>query len=1617
MSQRTQPASWIADEYGGSYLNNPEQQNRDLRSANGMAILIQQMVRDRGGGQDGYRRAGELINETLDELSARAPFGFVSPAFALGMTQVLLEKANGMNGQEFLGYLDNIRDRDNPLFFWQRSTLDPLFEEVKGRTRAHVEEIYGKSSFTVFDAMKGQSGPLAFAAGYADALLDEVGSTGRPLLLGAANPLEVGRQTVEMMRNLDRVPQVLQQVVREADQLIQASTLDDYHKGFLAVKISLIALDAVDVVEAGMAIGNLARRMRGKDINGIDDALQALDEGPQQMRQRGQAGNANDLAQGDLSARSRTPTASPSAQATELTNQLIQGLPENYREPYREAFTQLLRANNYDTPQEVAGFARWLNDNPNHAVTQRYHEIAQETMQQRMVSSYPDKAEFAYQRALNDTFRDAKLTTPQDRMAYLDAFNGPNAAAFRTALDERALGHVVDHSLRNIPPNARDAYRASLASILSEQGYLGQGRFDPGGAQGYLDRLAGAPGGPAAMAVHNRAMNVVVNTAADRFPDGTEGYYARAYRQTFQAENIGNPSAAQRYIDNLNAAPNGPAMRAVTNRAIGNIVHDVVDDMPRNVQAAYSRALRLSLDQAGADTPAEALSFARNLGDGRQVQSIAALHHRAFDSVIQSALSSQMDAPTRTAYTQALREALDASGNGPVRGADGRASYNFNSVENAQRYVINLATSPESMQRIHDRAGELLGRGRTPDRPGNGDTPTPDVGSGQQPPNPPRPPRTGGDTPTPDAGSGQQPPNPPRPPRTGGDTPTPDAGGGQQPPNPPRPPTTGGPDDRPDRPNRPDDDTPTPRQPTTLDFARPRAFQHNGQSWDIAGVNTGTPPSLSLITENAVPRFVPRDALLPRTPNGDLAPREVSLVQLDGNRSVTSSETYQVIGVEKKGLKIARDGANGERIEHVIPFNDPNQEVRFAFPGGGSYAARQNQYGSVRFDPVDPQTTTVQIVPGMQFEARLQGRELEGPRLIAMNPQGELFVANPLRTPEIISARDIAPTWQKVPSSTAPNVDLYMDSARHRQAGLRSGRDGEALEPINTLNGDHRISHGFANQIYRPVLDALRNPATTGDVSIAMYAFGTSLDGRRYTEALLDYAQRNPNSRITVHSGDVTINGRRGEELNTWLADRYPNITITEPLPPSNFRVPHEKIVAIGDQVFVSSEKMGMAMSRKIGFMAEIGGEDARLMHQYIQQLGDRQAPRIDPSDPNSPRGPGRAELVDRLAEHGILIDDPVAGRYPNAAAMQRTIAEAQQSLRIFQSEITDVEAARSIARRSDESVAAGRPLNIDVKYRDIDTDSERILNEAAARNPNLKHQLVPSDTFSPIYQHENFVLSERGGVLTSGFMWEPKSGQVPRYTSGGEGGVMLDADQARQYSEFIDRQPTRQRGPASLLNRLEEHFKNSDLWPQLWQTIERLQPRNRDRAADPDAAPSIASLSNANASPASLERGSTLAALSIPPMALDAASSPRPPQSGEPNYLAYAQSGDAVARLNAKLNLDPSQQPQLQESTEKLRVAAATLAVNEGRRVDAIDLNKAAPNLPAGSLAFVIEQQRNGDTERFGTIKIQEVMQATLGEGYQKLASATLNPELQAAQNNRESELARQSARSANLS
>lgn len=110
----------------------------------------------------------------------------------------------------------------------------------------------------------------------------------------------------------------------------------------------------------------------------------------------------------------------------------------------------------------------------------------------------------------------------------------------------------------------------------------------------------------------------------------------------------------------------------------------------------------------------------------------------------------------------------------------------------------------------------------------------------------------------------------------------------------------------------------------------------------------------------------------------------------------------------------------------------------------------------------------------------------------------------------------------------------------------------------------------------------------------------------------------------------------------------------------------------------------------------------------------------------------------------------------------------------------------------------------------------------------------------------------------------------------------------------------------------------------------------------------------------------------------------PAPPQPGDPAFDAYLQSTKAVEQLNASLNVPRS------EATEKLVVAAATVAVQQNLRIDEVALNKPTAAQPGGTTAFVIEKTGNPETDRVGTVLMRQAMQTPLEEGYRSLAAAT---------------------------
>jgi hypothetical protein len=86
-------------------------------------------------------------------------------------------------------------------------------------------------------------------------------------------------------------------------------------------------------------------------------------------------------------------------------------------------------------------------------------------------------------------------------------------------------------------------------------------------------------------------------------------------------------------------------------------------------------------------------------------------------------------------------------------------------------------------------------------------------------------------------------------------------------------------------------------------------------------------------------------------------------------------------------------------------------------------------------------------------------------------------------------------------------------------------------------------------------------------------------------------------------------------------------------------------------------------------------------------------------------------------------------------------------------------------------------------------------------------------------------------------------------------------------------------------------------------------------------------------------------------------------------------------------------------EPSEKLTVAAATVAVEQRLRVDEVALNPPSATMAGGTTAFVIERGETRESDRYGTLPMQVAMQTPLEEGYRRLNEAAEQNRQQAPQ------------------
>lgn len=1509
----SQPASWIADEYGGSYLNNPQQQNRDLAAAHDMAILIQRTVQNKGGD---YQRTGELINETLNELRGRAPFGFVTPAFALGTTQVLLDRANQMSGPQFVQYLEGIKDRDNPLFFWQQSTLDPLMDQVKDRTRAHVEQIYGKSTFSVFEGMKGQHGPLAYSAGAADAVLNEVGGGARGMILAASNPVEAGRQVIDMGRNLDRIPQALQQQFVEAQKLIAASGLDDYHKGYLDARTLMIVLDVKDVVETGMSLANLSRKLRSGEVNTIGDAMRALDDGPQAMRR-------NDGNSPDSPGNPGRSTPQYRAQTMrDVGDAAVANLPAERQPAYRQALDEALQARGITDPERARKFVADLNGAPDGATMQGIHRRAGELIYGRppqtvsdivntAASSAPDNVEWAYQRAIQRTLRDQGIDTPDGAQRYMQTL-GRDPAAMQT-LHQRAYAEVLDNAVKPLPLNAQDYYRRAIDGLAREKGHDSISEV-----QTYLGNLGASPRGPSMQAVHNRAYDLLMDDTLRGLPANARPSYREALDQTLRERGMGDVSSARGYVDRLNGAPNGQSMQALHNRAYDVMLEGTLRNIPDNAQPAYKQTFGQIFQERGLNTLSAQQTYIDNLIAAPKGPSMQAVHNRAFGNVVDNAVNALPEAQ-RPAYRQALREQFSASG------AD--------TVAEAQRHVVDLANSPQTLAKLHDRADAILNPSRTPPN-----TNPPDTGAPT--PNPPNNPPNNG-APNNNAPGNNAPGN------NGSQTPPPRT------PEPPLPPSGNPPTQNPLLSNgSPSSETPQtgnqnrlppasqPNDPLLPYHAVPRSERLqppdpvvvNGRSYDVQGMTANGELQLRLPTDNV--RTVPDNAMFSTRPDGTRVGREVGYDNRQWEFGEATGRDYVLI-----------DPANRQNIVRV-PLADA-EKITMRFAGGEEYTLQGMKNGVLRVAPTDPAgDISYRPASGDTFEARLKNREMEGVYTVRVGENGELTATGRARNgnevTQTIQPSDIAPRYINVDSPDF-NQKFQVDAFAHREAQTRAS--AIATEPTGLPVRDPNIRslpETAQPQLRRGVesLDAQAdfirqhgaNVPSGTEPRLTVFNIGFSNEGeaQRVLTAMTEFRQQHPNAKIEVVAERARFESASGqpgyEDFLKTLRDNNVQMNFFDNGNTSR-QVIHAKGVIVNDQVLFTTGAVIDNSRNKVDISTPLPPEAAQSFIRYFDESSSGNA---------SPER--RQELLSDMARRGVLVDDSVV-RTPYISRTQDALINgAQDKLFISVSDLTNPDTTKAIIDRVRNGV------EVDIQYREIDPRSKLLLEQTMQQYPD-KLRVENISSWDPRPHYNTIIADDKQGYVGTSYLW-PNQQQQIHHTRSFENGVLLQGDAVQ-----------------SLQRQLED--------------LRRSQQPNQQ----------------------SSERGNAGTQTAAQTPIVNQGMPPGPPQSGDPTYVAYEQSRTAVMRLNAGFDIPYG------ESSEKLTVAAATVAVQQNLRVDQVALNTPTATEPGGTTAFVIEKTGNSEADRVGTVSMQQAMQKPLDESYRSLAAAAVQPQM-LAQNPQQTQL-----------
>ncbi|KAM0317979.1 hypothetical protein ACHAPQ_010817 [Fusarium lateritium] len=478
-----------------------------------------------------------------------------------------------------------------------------------------------------------------------------------------------------------------------------------------------------------------------------------------------------------------------------------------------------------------------------------------------------------------------------------------------------------------------------------------------------------------------------------------------------------------------------------------------------------------------------------------------------------------------------------------------------------------------------------------------------------------------------------------------------------------------------------------------------------------------------------------------------------------------------------------------KKVQLYQIINEPDN-LRAIFPSSrGEHRLGPIKHGIVRMIPTaSRQRVHKPLTPGQKFEARLRGRELLGPFQIEARKSGQLVARHIYLLKFNIQPQEIAPSYVRVNCpdfGACYDIDTFLyceDKLRCRATSVKAMRlptnDCDSMfgtlscgrVPLLTNGLDHLVVfEKFIRDCMIPRADA-RKPRRLTILNLSMCDQG---DAKIVIDALVDFRKQNPDAIMsavisklgpTIYQDTPAYN-----DYIKLLKDNLIQIDMFTGVEGPTRQVVHAKAIVIDDRtLFSTGAIVDTKPINKADFSIELPPSAAKTFQVYMQEaiLGGV----------NNER---RAHLAAKLANLGVIINDPIASLTYISRAQHTLLRGARRDLLVSVSELVDPKIAKLLVRR------AANGVTVTIQVREIDAISSKILTQAMRRYG--KRISVEDVSWWEPRPHYNAIIADGSlGYLGTSYFWPTQRNMIHQGRSL-ENGVLLEGEAVRVLRGHLD--------------------------------------------------------------------------------------------------------------------------------------------------------------------------------------------------------------------------------------